>query len=247
MTSLKILVGPSIVSSGTGVTQETPPVCYRPVSVRTFGDPMEPVRVLLVSDDALARTGLASLLATQEGISVIARLGTGEDFGLAARETVADVAVCDLGAGARRDLDRIAELRRAGLPVVALASDAAEAREAWAAGARGVLFRDREATGLAAGVWAVSRGLTVLEPEVVEPGRRLRSPAATAPVEPLTARELEVLQLLSEGLSNKAIAGRLDISDHTAKFHVNAILGKLGVQSRTEALVQAARLGLVVL
>ncbi len=67
------------------------------------------------------------------------------------------------------------------------------------------------------------------------------------PVEDLTPRELEVLQLLAEGLANKAIAQRLGVSDHTIKFHVNAILGKLGAQSRTEAVVRATRLGLIVL
>ncbi|HZY06001.1 MAG TPA: response regulator transcription factor, partial [Anaeromyxobacteraceae bacterium] len=65
--------------------------------------------------------------------------------------------------------------------------------------------------------------------------------------EPLTPRELEVLGLLAEGLPNKAIAARLGISEHTAKFHVNAILGKVGAESRSEAIVRAARLGLVVL
>src|SRR5439155_839631 len=62
---------------------------------------------------------------------------------------------------------------------------------------------------------------------------------------PGEAGEHEVLQLLAQGLSNKLIAARLGISDHTVKFHVNAILGKLGAQSRTEAIAQAARLGLV--
>ena len=65
--------------------------------------------------------------------------------------------------------------------------------------------------------------------------------------EALTPRELEVLQLLAEGLSNKLIAARLGISEHTAKFHVNAILGKLGAQTRAEAVAQAARLGLLLL
>jgi len=61
----------------------------------------------------------------------------------------------------------------------------------------------------------------------------------------LTARELDVLRLLAEGLPNKAIAQRLAISEHTVKFHLNAILGKLGAQSRTEAVVQAIRRGLI--
>ncbi|HLB64703.1 MAG TPA: response regulator transcription factor, partial [Anaerolineales bacterium] len=65
--------------------------------------------------------------------------------------------------------------------------------------------------------------------------------------EPLTPRESEVLALLAEGLPNKSIAGRLGITEHTAKFHVNAILRKLGAQSRTEAVVLATRRGLILL
>jgi len=66
-------------------------------------------------------------------------------------------------------------------------------------------------------------------------------------LEPLTARELEVLGLLSAGMTNKEIASRLGITEHTIKFHVNAILGKLGAETRTEAVVHAARLGIVTL
>ncbi len=66
-------------------------------------------------------------------------------------------------------------------------------------------------------------------------------------IEPLTPRELDVLELVGEGHSNKAIAGRLGISEHTVKFHVNAILGKLGAGSRTDAVVRATRLGLILL
>jgi two-component system nitrate/nitrite response regulator NarL len=74
------------------------------------------------------------------------------------------------------------------------------------------------------------------------------APATAADLpESLTPREAEVLQLLTQGLPNKGIAQRLGISDHTVKFHVNAILGKLGVQSRGEAIVRAVRLGLVAL
>jgi DNA-binding NarL/FixJ family response regulator len=70
---------------------------------------------------------------------------------------------------------------------------------------------------------------------------------AEAPAEALTPRELEVLQLLAEGLPNKTIARQLSISEHTVKFHLNAIMSKLGAQSRTEAVVRATRLGLIIL
>jgi DNA-binding NarL/FixJ family response regulator len=72
-------------------------------------------------------------------------------------------------------------------------------------------------------------------------------PAAATLVEPLTAREDQVLQLLAEGLTNRAIARRLGISEHTVKFHVNAILGKLAAQSRADAVMRATRLGLILL
>ena len=70
-------------------------------------------------------------------------------------------------------------------------------------------------------------------------------PGDDPPIESLTRRELEVLRLVAEGLGNRSIAERLGITEHTAKFHVHAILGKLGTQSRTEAVVRAARLGLI--
>jgi DNA-binding NarL/FixJ family response regulator len=81
----------------------------------------------------------------------------------------------------------------------------------------------------------------------VSPETGVAGPGDFAPVEELTSRELEVLRLMAEGLPNKTIALRLGISEHTVKFHVNAILGKLGVASRTEAVVRATRLGLILL
>ena len=98
---------------------------------------------------------------------------------------------------------------------------------------------------LAAALVAVARGLSVLEGPLAS--EWLRPPDAPLAAEGLTPREREVLALLAEGLANKAIAARLGISEHTAKFHVNAILGKLGVENRAEAIVRAARLGLVAL
>jgi DNA-binding NarL/FixJ family response regulator len=95
-------------------------------------------------------------------------------------------------------------------------------------------------------VTAVHEGLLVVDEAFSDALGVPRGPV-TRLVEPLTSRELEVLALLSEGLSNKAIARRLEISESTAKFHVAAILGKLGVGNRAEAIVHASRLGLVVL
>jgi DNA-binding NarL/FixJ family response regulator len=110
-----------------------------------------------------------------------------------------------------------------------------------------VVPRSADGARLAAALAAVREGLVVVDEALATAVLRPRQARPAALVEALTPRESEVLQLLAQGLANKAIAARLGISDHTAKFHVNAILGKLGVQTRTEAIVHAARLGLVLL
>ena len=102
---------------------------------------------------------------------------------------------------------------------------------------------------MVAALQAALHGVAVLDPEFVTavlPPMPLAAETLPELVE-LTPREQEVLTLLAEGLTNKAIAHQLAISDHTVKFHVNAILGKLNAQSRTEAVVQATRLGLLLL
>jgi len=119
------------------------------------------------------------------------------------------------------------------------------------AGARALIARTAHEADIAATLRAVRHGLCVLPPALVQaPPAAAIEDAARAPgagETPLTARELEVLAALADGLSNKAIARRLDISFHTAKFHVAAILAKLDADSRTEAVARAAQRGLVML
>jgi len=131
-------------------------------------------------------------------------------------------------------------------PVLALPLSGEQAREALAAGARGVLSRERLEEQLLPSVRAALLGLLVVDESFGEALVR-PAPAADALIEPLTPRETEVLQLLAEGLTNRRLGERLGISEHTAKFHVNAILGKLGARTRGEAIAQAARLGLLLL
>jgi DNA-binding NarL/FixJ family response regulator len=198
------------------------------------------LRVLVVADDPLARSGLAALLAEQAGIAVVGQAASTERIGRLLEVEGPDAVVLDLGTGLP---DRSSGLDLA-VPVLALAPDGEHAAEALAAGARGVLLRDTDGSRLVAALAAVTRGLLVLD-EALRDAVRPRAVPAEAPVEALTPREREVLQLLSEGLPNRRIAERLGIGERTVKFHVNAILGKLGVATRTEAVVVAARLGLV--
>lgn len=207
---------------------------------------MAGLRIGVVASDPLARRGLAALLARETGLTVVAQLDPEED-GLDRLRQEADVAVWDLGAVRPPSMDRVAQVAGTGVSVLVLVHDEDDAVPALAAGARAVLFRDATAERLASAIRAMHDGLLVLDDGLAARALRPPQPRPTVLVEPLTVREMEVLQLLAQGLANKAIAERLGISDHTAKFHVNAILGKLGAQSRTEATVQAARLGLVIL
>ena len=202
--------------------------------------------MLVVSDDPLARTGLSLLLKGQEGLIVTGQVGVDDDW----PDAGLDATIWDLGLGLRFGLERLRGMGPSAPPTVAVVADELDAREALAAGARAALPRDADGESLAAAIRAVVQGLVVLDDSFAAAllGDLRDAPAAPPDlVENLTPREAEVLQLLTQGLPNKAIAQRLGISDHTVKFHVNAILGKLGVQSRGEAIVQAVRLGLVAL
>jgi two-component system, NarL family, nitrate/nitrite response regulator NarL len=203
------------------------------------------VRVLVIGEDPLARGGLASLLSDDDAVEVVGQAEGPRDLDTL-RLRDAEAAVWDLGLLPDAEVDAAHALVAAGLAVVALVPDGSLVPDLVAAGIRGALFRDVPRTRLVAALEAASRGLVVLDPDLGEAAFRPRH-AAPALVEPLTPRESEVLQLLAQGLTNHGIGQRLGVSDHTVKFHVNAILGKLGASSRSEAIVMAARTGLVVL
>lgn len=199
-----------------------------------------PHRLLLVAEDVIARAGLRTL-AERAGLDVVGDVPP-EELEPPLVEA-ADALVWDGGAAGAFDGLRESAARA---PVIALPWNAEQAREAIAAGARGVLSRERLEEQLLAAVQAVALGLRVVDDAFDEAVMRPRV-AGEPLVEPLTPRESEVLQLLAQGLTNRRIGERLGISEHTAKFHVNAILGKLGAQTRGEAIAHAARLGLLLL
>ncbi len=212
------------------------------------------LRVLIVADDPLARAGLATLLTQQPGCMVVGQMAGQADVLAGLRLYQPDVVVWDLGwepalelAAAPTGLEQLADVRDAGQPVVALLPDDRYSALVWASGVRSLLPRDVDAATLGLALPAVAQGLVVCDVELVSGLLPARHPQPMSPTEALTPREQEVLQLLAEGLPNKTIADRLHISEHTVKFHVNAILSKLGAQSRTEAVVRATRLGLLLL
>jgi DNA-binding NarL/FixJ family response regulator len=198
-----------------------------------------PLHVAVVTEDPLLKTGLTSLLAHDGEVEVVPI-------------DRADVALWDSGPDATRALARLRELGELRVPVVAAVGDASHLAPALAAGARGVVLRDQVGSGIGAALAAVKSGLTVIDSALAQTlvpasSASTRADPKKRPSAELTDREKQVVQLLAEGLSNKLIADRLGISDHTAKFHVNGVMAKLGASTRTEAVVEAVRRGLVTL
>lgn len=199
-----------------------------------------PLAVLVLAADPLALAGLSGLLDGRPELDVVAGGGF-EDLRGARLDDEPDVLLLDLGAGDAElpDLDP-------DLPSIVLVPDVQHAQDALSAGARGVLLRRLEGDRLAAALVAVGTGLRVLDDELGS--NMLRAGPAPRHLEglpPLTDREMEVLELLSLGLSNREIAEELGVSAHTAKFHIGSILTKMDSQTRTEAVVQAARAGIL--
>jgi DNA-binding NarL/FixJ family response regulator len=194
------------------------------------------LRVAVVADDPLAREGLAALVE-REGVVVVARLAPADAS--AAALSGADAVALDLASD-----DGLDALRAIEAPAVALLASDAQSTDALVAGARGIVRRGAPGDRVVAALAAVAHGLTVADDGLAPGPIQRRSPTAAGE---LTAREAEVLALLAEGLANKEIARRLGIADRTAKFHVESILSKLGAASRAEAIVLAARRGLVIL
>src|SRR3954468_4211763 len=195
----------------------------------------DPIKVTLLTEDPLMRAGLSSLLAQLGSIHVVER-------------DAAEVALWDAGVDTEKTLTRLNELRALPMPAVAVVADQSHVAPALAAGARGVVLRDQVGPGIHAALAAVRSGLTVMDASLAEalvPAQRSPTTGSGKGRGELTERERQVVQLLSEGLSNKLIADRLGISDHTAKFHVNGVMIKLGASTRTEAVVEAMRRGLI--
>ena len=208
-------------------------------------------RVLVVSDYPVMRAGLRAVVEASGELEVIGQAGTGDALARVA-ELRPDVALLDAVDDEQETVELVyrlsAELPEVGVVVLSRDPSDVRARQALQAGARGYLLRDVSAEEVSAALLAADQGLTVLHPAVAEAvfGRpQPHLPAGAA--EPLTPRELEVLALLAQGLPSKTIANRLHISEHTVKFHVGSILGKLGAASRTEAVTLAIRRGLIAL
>lgn len=214
----------------------------------------EPIRVLVVDDHDLFRAGLASLLAMQPDIEVVAQASGGRMGVRLADELRPGVVVMDLRmpdvdgpAATRAILERNPGMR---VVVLTVTTDDSDVEAALEAGACGFIAKDTPIEAVAVAVRAASQGVAWLSPRAAEVvlGRVRQSggkpEADRGAEEQLSARERDVLRLIARGMENADIAETLAISPRTAKNHVSNILAKLGLPSRVQAAIYAVRRGL---
>jgi DNA-binding NarL/FixJ family response regulator len=201
------------------------------------------IRVLIVDDHPVVRRGLRALLEVQDGIEVAGEAGDGPTALALAAEHHPDVILLDLKLPAMSGLAVLTELktRDAASKVLVLTSvtDPDSAGQVMRAGAAGVLYKDVDPDALVRAIRAVHDGHLLLAPEAAGP--LLRSVTWSPGLDALTTREREVLAELARGRSNREIARALNVSEKTVKTHVSSVLGKLGVQDRTQAALFAVR------
>ncbi len=208
------------------------------------------VRVMIADDHSIVRKGIRALLSEADGFEVVAEAGNGQEAVARFEETHPDVILMDLlmpvmdGIEATRQITR----RQPGARVLVLTSFAADNKvfPAIKAGAVGYLLKDSSPDELIRAIRQVHRGEPSLHPAIAR--KLLQEVAHPAELQPapeaLTAREVAVLRLIAEGLSNQEIADRIAVSEPTVRAHVSRILGKLHLASRTQAALYAVREGL---
>jgi len=215
----------------------------------------ESLRVLVVDDHAVVRKGLQAVLAEEEGLEVVGEASNADESVDKARALRPDVVLMDIRMGEGDDASGIDACRRirAELPdtqVIMFTSfgERESVLSSIIAGATGFLTKNVSHTRLVEAIRAAGRGESLLDPSVTRDVITSLAELSKAPPkgeDDLSEREREVLQLISQGCTNKEIAARLVVSPFTARNHVIRILDKLGLSRRSEAAAQAVRLGLV--
>ena len=221
-----------------------------PVSMRGAG----PAELLIVDDHEITRSGLRRMLAGEPDLTVVGEAGSGREAVALCRQLQPKLVLMDIR---MPDLDGIAATRaikqqcpQTSVIMVTIYENPDYLYQALKAGAAGYLLKDATKQQVVQAVRQVLQGESLLPPELAtQLLQRLTSEGSQLAlellVEPLTGREMEVLRLLAEGLTNPEIAYQLGVSLATVKVHVGHIIAKLGVSDRTQAAVRAIHLGLL--
>jgi DNA-binding NarL/FixJ family response regulator len=215
---------------------------------------LEGLRVIIVDDHDLFRSGLRNLLE-DEGVHVVAEAAGGGEAVRMVRELAPDVVVMDLnmptmgGVEATRHITSVAPLTR--VVMLTISDEDADVMDAILAGACGYLLKDSSIQELIAGIRAASRGESLISPHIAAKVLQRVRASSTQPEiaetirAELSDREIEVLKLIANGKDNAVIAGELHISPKTVKNHISNILMKLQIDNRIQAAVYAVRSGIV--
>jgi NarL family two-component system response regulator LiaR len=209
-----------------------------------------PIRILIADDHAIVREGLRALIGGKPDLELIGEAADGQEAIERAHDLHPEVILMDLVMPRKSGLEAICEIRQdnpqARILVLTSFAEDAQVLSAIKAGALGYLLKDSSPHELIEAIRCVHRGQSSLHPDVA---RKLilgmNPPQAPTEASALTEREVEVLKLMAQGLSNQTIAQQLSIGEGTVRFHVSNILGKLQLESRTQAALYALRQGLV--
>jgi len=212
----------------------------------------QPLRIMIVADSPGTRTRLQAIIDAHPAFELASSAAEAPRQFIDADGPMPDVLLIEFEPRGETALKAPLDLAPR-LPAVILIDEADRdwAVDAWLGEATAILMRTATSAEIVAAIESAAAGLVTLSPDLVayaratvasaDPRAAMRLPDA------LTPREIDVLRMLAEGLGNKQIARQLDISEHTVKFHVSSILGKLGAASRTEAVMLGIRQGLVML
>ena len=210
---------------------------------------MKPIRILLADDHAVVRQGFKMILSAQPDMEIVGEAGNGREALELAAKLQPDVVVMDV---AMPELNGIEATRRmaenaphARVLALSMHKDSVYVREILRAGARGYLLKDSVAADLVSAVRAIAAGEGYLSPAVSDAVLDDYRRHVTNPIDLLTSREREVLQMLAEGKTNKEIAGILNLSVYTVDAHRGRIMEKLNVHSINELVRFAVRNGLI--
>ncbi len=214
---------------------------------------MGKIRIMLVEDHVLVREGTKEMLDREEDMEVVAEAGDGEEAVRLVEQRDPDIVIMDIALPKLNGVEATRQIKEISPGTAVLVLTAYDDDEyvfaLLEAGAAGYLLKDVSTDELVEAIRAVQAGESMLHPVIARKVVNRFSPQGKegedAPAEELTAREIEVLQLAGEGITNREIADRLSISHRTVQAHLSHIFSKLGVGSRTEAVVYALRKGLL--
>ncbi len=208
----------------------------------TVYTPSSPAKLLLVDDHPMLRRGIAELLSLEDDVVVVGEVSNGQEALEFLANNEVDLVILDHKMPVLTGIETLKEIRARNIKVKALlftVSDSGEdVQEALKLGVDGYLLKDMEPELIIIDIRKVLRGELVISPNLASIlAQTLRKPSIDDITSHLTTRELEVIQMIAEGMSNKMIANQLDIAESTVKVHVKHILNKTGLRTRVEAAV----------